>query len=618
VAIATDLGNQGFSFDVTSDSPWLFGYVTPGQGNQATLRVGVSARPAGTYDGVLTVRLNGIQNLQKTLAVHYVVDPAAAIQASVTSVTLHVVKGRPAPTVSVSVTGSVPGVSWSFFPIGGYPSFLSFSQTATTTPGELRITADVAAPLGIWGFTVLLDGENGQRIQVNGLADVSSGEPFDITPDAIDATFTRGGSNGPGASVVTFVAPAATAVQWSTDQNWILTRQGSGTTPFATQLPFDTTLPEGVYHATLTARGGGAVKTMAITWRLFDAPRLVFPTTPIHFTYQIGGAQPAAQQIQITSPTLNPGFFESIYQLSGWLSVDPLFGRTPATLTLSVNAQGLAPGTYKTDLSIDGGIPDRNAYPPIPIALDVLPDPNAPTSSLSAVVDAASFLGGAVSPGEIVTLYGSGMGPASVVGASPDPTGSFPTSLGGATFFFDEIAAPVLYLSATQAAVVAPFAIGGRERTKITVETGGRRSLPLTAAVSAANPAVFTADSSGAGLAAALNAEADGSVTRHGAANPAARGAIVILYATGLGTTRPALADGKVTSGPLPSLAAGVSVRVGGLPGEVLYAGPAPGLIAGLMQINVRIPDGAPAGEAAVLVIAGDSASQPGVKLSIR
>jgi len=106
----------------------------------------------------------------------------------------------------------------------------------------------------------------------------------------------------------------------------------------------------------------------------------------------------------------------------------------------------------------------------------------------------------------------------------------------------------VVYVSDTQAAVVAPFEIADKSQTKVAIGIGGQSSTPLTQTVSAASPAVFTADASGSGLAAAENIAADGSVTLNSTGNPAAQGGIVTVFATGFGTTTPLLVNGSVAS----------------------------------------------------------------------
>jgi len=54
-----------------------------------------------------------------------------------------------------------------------------------------------------------------------------------------------------------------------------------------------------------------------------------------------------------------------------------------------------------------------------------------------------------------------------------------------------------------------------------------------------------------------------------------------------------------------------VSVTIGGQPAEVLYAGSAPGLVAGLLQVNARVTDGIPSGDAVPVVLSIGSASSP-------
>ena len=88
------------------------------------------------------------------------------------------------------------------------------------------------------------------------------------------------------------------------------------------------------------------------------------------------------------------------------------------------------------------------------------------------------------------------------------------------------------------------------------------------------------------GPAAALNQ--DGSV--NSSANPAAAGSIIAMFATGAGLWNPPLADGTLISDITPRPVLPVTVSFAGVPGEVLYAGPAPGLITGGLQINVRLP----------------------------
>jgi uncharacterized protein (TIGR03437 family) len=380
------------------------------------------------------------------------------------------------------------------------------------------------------------------------------------------------------------------------------------------------TIPEGVYHGKITLTAESTSVVIPVTWMLYDTPHLVFSMDPIDFQWRIGDPLPAAQNVQITCPTLlQEAFSAGPVGIPNFLKVDPSYGATPATVNLTVDPTGLGPGTYKTNLSIGGSYPDSKIYYPlIPVTLTVLPNPNAPTSTISRVADAASYLGGAVSPGEAMVLFGSALGPATLTTAQPASAGNFPSSLAGWTVYFDEIPAPIIYASDKQTVVMAPFGIAGRTTTNVTVTGSGPKSAAFAAPVSVTNPAVFTADSSGSGLAAALNVASDGSGSQNTAATPAARGGVVTFFATGLGLTAPVVPDGSLAGAPLPQLTASVRVQVGGAAADVLYAGPAPGQIAGLMQINIRVPQSISTGLVALLVIAGDNPSQPGVTLAVQ
>jgi uncharacterized protein (TIGR03437 family) len=81
----------------------------------------------------------------------------------------------------------------------------------------------------------------------------------------------------------------------------------------------------------------------------------------------------------------------------------------------------------------------------------------------------------------------------------------------------------------------------------------------------------------------------------------------------------PAGVDGKIANGPAyPAPQLPVSVTVGGVSAQVLYAGAAPSLVAGVMQVNVRIPAGTASGDNAVTVTVGAAASQPGITVAVQ
>ena len=239
-----------------------------------------------------------------------------------------------------------------------------------------------------------------------------------------------------------------------------------------------------------------------------------------------------------------------------------------------------------------------------------------PALAATGVVNAASYATGPVAPGEIISLFGSAIGPATAAGGVFTNPRLVANSLKGLHVFFDGVPAPVLYGSSKQMNTVVPFAVAGRSTTQLQVEYLGALSEPITMQVTPAAPAVFSLDASGKGQAAVLNAR-DGTI--NSASNPARHSDYVSIFATGAGVTTPASADGLLGSAPLPQPNAHVSVTIGGIPCQLNFAGAAPGLIAGAIQINAQVPASAPSGPNVPLqVMFGSASSQAGITVAIQ
>lgn len=245
----------------------------------------------------------------------------------------------------------------------------------------------------------------------------------------------------------------------------------------------------------------------------------------------------------------------------------------------------------------------------------ITPQLQQPAFSAAGVVNAASFQSGGVAPGEIVTIFGSAIGPPALTTMRLTPAGLVDNSLADTRVLFDGIPAPLVYVWQNQNSIVVPYSVAGKSTTQAQVEHKGLKSEPVTLRVVSAAPGIFTLDSSGKGQGAVLNEN----MTINSASNPAVRGSIVVLYATGEGQTSPAGVDGRVASNVFPKPLLPVSVQIGGVYAEVLYAGAAPGLVAGVIQVNVRIPNSVNPNNAVPVTLAvGSINSQQGVTLAVR
>jgi uncharacterized protein (TIGR03437 family) len=205
-----------------------------------------------------------------------------------------------------------------------------------------------------------------------------------------------------------------------------------------------------------------------------------------------------------------------------------------------------------------------------------------------------------VAPGELVALFGSGLGPEQGVAFAPDSAGRVPTLLADTRVLIDGAPAPLLYVQSRQVNAVVPYQVQGKSSVSLAVQYRGQTTATMILPVTSTDPRFFRRDGSGFGPGAILNQ--DGSF--NSPSNPAKKGSIISLWGTGMGQTDPPGIDGTITGFPLPRQVLGLRVAFGQPPfftdpgAEVLYMGPAPALPAGVFQLNVRIPSNAPSGNA--------------------
>jgi uncharacterized protein (TIGR03437 family) len=241
----------------------------------------------------------------------------------------------------------------------------------------------------------------------------------------------------------------------------------------------------------------------------------------------------------------------------------------------------------------------------------------APTGSgiaATAVVNGASNQLGAISPGEVVVIYGSGIGPSNLTTYTLGSNGLVPANTGGTSVYFNGSPAPVLYASANQVAAVVPYGLTG-SLAQMFVQYQSATTGLVNLSLASMTPAIFTLNGGGTGQAAAIN-NSDGSI--NGGAHPAKIGDFLQFYVTGVGPTNPPGADGSINAQPLPQPQAAVTATIGGKPASVNFAGGAAGSVAGVFQVNVQVPSGITVGSAVPVVITlGTSSTQNGVTIAV-
>lgn len=238
----------------------------------------------------------------------------------------------------------------------------------------------------------------------------------------------------------------------------------------------------------------------------------------------------------------------------------------------------------------------------------------APPSGITAVVNAANWQNGPISPGELVVIGGQTVGAIPLVAATIPTTGGIGTSLGNTTVTINNVAAPILYSSGSETSVQVPDSLILSTSASIVVTTPGQTSNTYSVAMAQAAPGLFAANASGAGALAAMNQ--DGSI--NSAANAATAGSTVTLYATGLGVTSPTSVDGAIDSGTIDSPILKTSVTIGGQPATVVSSGTPVGELSGVVQVKVQVPSGLTPGPVAVVLTIGPLTTSQNVTISVK
>lgn len=237
----------------------------------------------------------------------------------------------------------------------------------------------------------------------------------------------------------------------------------------------------------------------------------------------------------------------------------------------------------------------------------------AANPKINAVMNVASYGDIAVSPGEMVVIFGTGLGPSTLTHLKVDGNGRLVSELEGVTVLANGISCPLIYVSQYQLSAMMPYSIAELSTVKIEVLVNGARSNLFEMPVAPSAPGIFTTDASGHGIAAMNNSDG----TMNSPATPAKPGNWFTFYLTGEGNITPAGIDGKIiwstTSTNLP-----VKVSIAGYEASVLYAGSAPGNVNGFAQINAIVPDDLPyGGELPLRVQIGDAVSRPDVTIAV-
>jgi uncharacterized protein (TIGR03437 family) len=340
------------------------------------------------------------------------------------------------------------------------------------------------------------------------------------------------------------------------------------------------------------------------TIRVLTPPSCTYSVSPTAWQFPAsGGSVPIFVQTAASC-------LWAVSGVPGWITVSTASsGAASASLVLAAGPNNT--GTPLNAVIVVAGV-SVTVTQPAPTTVPLPP--------IQAVVNAASYIGGPVSPGEMVTIFGTVIGPPTPAYATVDPsTGKLATTIGGVQVLFSGTPAPVIYASSTQVSAVVPYEMASVANPSVRITYEGQTSAAYPLSLAASAPGLFSQNASGGGQGAILNQDNTLNWNR----NLAAPGSIVQMFLTGEGQTNPPGVTGVITSAALPppqvtpAPALPIQVTIGGQPAVYTYAGEAPGMVAGVMQLNVRIPANAQPGLDFVFVSIGGKMSQGGIMVSL-
>jgi uncharacterized protein (TIGR03437 family) len=365
-----------------------------------------------------------------------------------------------------------------------------------------------------------------------------------------------------------------------------------------------TNLAPGTYTGTITATPAASAPvqstpaTVSVTAIVLAPPKQI-TVSPSSLALTTSVSSSATATLSVSSSP-EPAIYAINVATSSPLLNLRFDGTSPSPSTMiKITASAATPGTYSASVvfSWTGGSAT------IPITVYVTSDATQPPV-ITAVTGSGSNIAGALAPGELISIYGIGLGGAPTSFAL-DANGKVPTTLAGTQVLIDGIASPVLFTSTGQINAIVPYEIASGSAT-IQVKYTDVPSNTWKIPVASAAPSIFTVNGSGVGAGSIVNA--DGSV--NDSTHPASRGSVIQIYATGGGQTNPLSSTGAVAASAA-NLSLPVTVSIGGVNAQVLYAGSAPGEADGVVQINAVVSATAPQGSNVPLVVTiGAVASQ--------
>jgi uncharacterized protein (TIGR03437 family) len=593
---------------ISPGTPWL---SVTGGGN-TSLTVSISVNPAGlapgVYQGTVQVSATGARNSPLVIPVILAVNTIASLQATPSPLSFNYQLGAntPAPQTVGLTLGGQPATGAQSTVAPGTP----WLSVTSATAGSISVATNPAGLLpGTYTGTVVVtnSGASNNPLAIPVSLTVGGQTVFDLSQDALAFTAVSAQSQ-PMTTTITVDTGSNPPVSFSssvTASTWLSINPLSGMTPTTVTVTVDPTgLRPGSYSGSvMISSQGNLVRTVPVNLAVADAPNLNLSPPFLEFSYSHGGNPPSPVNVYIGR------FGQDISVIAApnvpWITVDPSTPSTSGPIKVTVNPSGMSAGIYHGIVTFTLASPPPGVTPvpskQLPVTLYI----DQPANPRITSVVSGSF-----------TVLGTNLGPTTPVGMEVQSDNTVTQILGGVQVLVNGIPCPLLYVSSVQINAIAPYALYNTTSANVAVGYLGLLSDSVPVSVTTSAPGLFAFPPTGSGSGAILNQ--DQSVNT--VTNPAAAGTIISLFAGGGGQTAPQGIDGLVTSvSLLPQLMQPVSVTIGGVAAtDISYAGSAPGLVAGALQVNVRIPTSVASGDQPVVLRIGNTISQSALTVSVR
>ncbi|HTS76020.1 MAG TPA: putative Ig domain-containing protein [Bryobacteraceae bacterium] len=598
------LSSSGSAMPATvsvKSASWLS--VTP-SGNVTLLgllnTISVSVNPTGltpkVYTGQITISAPNATN--KTLTVTVTLTVNAAVPTTTSTWPAGVIQGSPETIVTVNGSGYFSNSTV-------YESGFTPASTITVTDGTSTVSSTFYIPVYQTTTDVLRLG-------------VASPLPSGTVGVAYTQPLAGGGGTSPYTYAITGgLAPAGLTISGS---NLAGTPTAAGTFQFIITVTDSETPPASAsFPITMTIAPSGAT-ALSITSAAAPLPPGVVGSAygPVTLTATGGTGGPYTW----SATNLPAGMtLSSAGALAGSPTTDGSNGALAASI---VSSESLLATVPATDLA-QAGLMRMEVQTPPPgggTSNEAQFAIYGPEPQITAVVNSASYAQGTLAPGDIIAIFGLGLGPSTLTVFDPTAATiatSLPATGSATSVTINGTAAPILYTSATALSVIVPYTTAGAS-AQVVVTYGGLSSQAFTVAVASADPGIYSMASSGQGQGAILNFDpATGNYTVNSNAQPAAAGSEVILYITGAGATSSTVDNQLIPASPAVTPTQTPSVSIGGQGATLLGAQAPIGSIPGLMQVNVTVPSGLKASPAVpVIVTIGGVQSQTGLTMAVK